>query len=108
MPQKLPAIYLLENTFAMLTSICICANVDRQLIGVGIAFKVMKVKRETGENPVRTRHCNQIVFNHGNDAKSLPVTVKMGRRLEMRSCKSGNLPIEVDNVATSNWHNVTK
>ena len=91
MPQKLPVIYLQENICAMLTSICICANVNKQLIGVGIAFKAMKVKRETGENPVRTRHCKQIVFSHGNDDKSLPVTVKMGRLLEMRSCKSGDL-----------------
>ena len=51
--------------------------------------KPRSVKRETGENPVRSRHCEQGVQNKARLAQSL------GNREDsfcMRICKPGNLP----------------
>ena len=44
------------------------------------------VKRETGVNPVRSRHCK-----HG--AKNQYTTGKPGRRFFVMICKSGDLPV---------------
>lgn len=44
------------------------------------------VKRETGANPVRTRHCEQGVG-------SQYATERLGRRLSMLICESGDLPV---------------
>lgn len=62
-----------------------CMNLERRI----------KVKRETGESPVRTRHCKQGEDNHVRrtvtDAKNCNQHA-LGRRLELMICKPGNLP----------------
>lgn len=47
------------------------------------------MKRETGVNPVRTRHCNQGVCNQRVQRK---ITGEPGRWLHAMICKSGDLP----------------
>ena len=49
---------------------------------------IVLVKRETGESPVRTRHCKQYKVVSKGKLKPL----ETGRRYE-QSCKSGDLPI---------------
>ena len=47
-------------------------------------------KRESGENPERTRHCKSGVFHHAQRAVTDTVIVS-GRRWEMMIDKSGDL-----------------
>ena len=48
-----------------------------------------EVKRETGESPVRTRHCEQGVLQSG-----MPLSDREGG-CRMKICESGDLPAEL-------------
>lgn len=54
------------------------------------------MKRETGANPVRTRHCNKGAENISLNVLFLEkkITGKPGRLLEALIFKSGDLPYE--------------